>query len=507
MKTRSRYPTLLQIDVRHYLSERAAALGRPATLDDIPDIDLGGWAEAGFDLIWCMGAWQTGPAGRRVSATHPEWLEEYRRALPDFQASDVCGSCFAIQDYRGHAALGGDEALDRLRRRLNHRGLRLILDFVPNHTALDHRWTISHPDYYINGNEAQLTDSPGDYCRITTPEEVRILAHGRDPYFPAWPDTLQLNYGNPDLRAAMRRVLHAVALRCDGVRCDMAMLILPEVFERTWGIRTEPFWPGVTQRLHAEMPGFLFLAEVYWDLEWTLQQQGFDYTYDKRLYDRLRALHARPVREHLLAGSDFQDRLARFLENHDEPRAAAVFTPPAHRAAATVTYLAPGLRFFHHGQLQGRKVRVPVHLERGPAEPVDAAVADFYQRLLACLRDPAVRDGGWVLLACRPAWDGNHTAEDFVAYAWSGRHGEKYLVAVNLSDHPGQCYVTLSSWNDLGGKTWRLRDRMGMETHLRDGDDLQASGLYLDVPAWACHVFAIGEARDTGETPQRDTDQ
>ena len=124
------------------------------------------------------------------------------------------------------------------------------------------------------------------------------------------------------------------------------------------------------------------MAEVYWDLEWTLQQQGFDYTYDKRLYDRLREGHARPVREHFHAGLDYQNKLARFLENHDEPRAAATFPPEVHEAAAVITFLSPGLRFFHQGQFEGRKKRISPHLCRGPDEPVDQQLEQFYDRLL-----------------------------------------------------------------------------------------------------------------------------
>ena len=125
------------------------------------------------------------------------------------------------------------------------------------------------------------------------------------------------------------------------------------------------------------------MAEVYWDLEWTMQQQGFDYAYDKRLYDRLREGHARPVREHFHAGLDYQNKLARFLENHDEPRAAATFAPDVHEAAAVITFLSPGLRFFHQGQFEGRKKRISPHLIRGPEEPVDQKLQQFYDRLLA----------------------------------------------------------------------------------------------------------------------------
>jgi hypothetical protein len=233
------------------------------------------------------------------------------------------------------------------------------------------------------------------------------------------------------------------------------------------------------------------MAEVYWDLEWTLQQQGFDYTYDKRLYDRLGERHVQPVRGHLMAGLDFQDKLARFLENHDEPRAAATFPPEVHRPAAIITFLTPGLRFFHQGQFEGRKIRIPVHLGRGPAEPPDDDVAGFYRALLECLQDPVFREGDWQLLDCRPAWDGNWTSECFVAYSWTGRDGGKRLVAVNYSDHPSQCYVALP-WTDLEGQAWRLQDRMGTATYERSGGGLAAQGLYLDMSAWAYHVFDVG---------------
>ena len=218
-----------------------------------------------------------------------------------------------------------------------------------------------------------------------------------------------------------------IAGQCDGVRCDMAMLVLPDVFERTWGRRAPLFWPTATQRVRERVPGFLFMAEVYWDMEWTLQQQGFDYAYDKRLYDRLREGHARPVREHFQAGLDYQNKLARFLENHDEPRAAATFSPEVHRPRRSSRFLSPGLRFFHQGQFEGRKKRISPHLVRGPNEPIDETLKQFYDRLLAVLRQPAVRDGQWQLLECTPGWDGNWTHDCFLVFAWQGPEREALL--------------------------------------------------------------------------------
>jgi len=488
-----RHPALFQVNTRVRLSELAAELGRDATLDDIPDAELDRLAADGFDLVWFLGVWQTGEAARRVSRSNAGWLAEYQRVLPDYREADVCGSCFAVRDYRVHQDFGGDDALARLRARLRQRGLRLILDFVPNHMAPDHRWVSEQPGFFVTGTEEQLAAQPQNYCRVETDAGSRILAYGRDPYFDGWPDTLQLDYGNPALQDAMLGELRRVARQCDGVRCDMAMLVLPEVFERTWGIPAPPFWPRATDSVRSEVPGFLFMAEVYWDLEWTLQQQGFDYTYDKRLYDRLEHGHARPVREHLQAGLDFQDRAARFLENHDEPRAAATFAPRKHQAAAIVTFLTPGLRFFHQGQREGKRVRIPVHLGRGPVEDTDADTAAFYERLIACLKDTAFRDGRWQLLECRPAWEGNATWDSFVAFSWSGPDHQRRLVAVNYAEHEGQCYVA-QPWADLAGRSWRFEDLVGPAVYEREGVDLTWQGLYLDMPAWGYHVFTVAPA-------------
>ena len=221
-----------------------------------------------------------------------------------------------------------------------------------------------------------------------------------------------------------------------------------------------------------------------------MQQQGFDYAYDKRLYDRLREGHARPVREHFHAGLDYQNKLARFLENHDEPRAAATFTPEVHQAAAVMTFLSPGLRFFHQGQFEGRKKRISPHLVRGPEEPVDQQLKQFYDRLLAVLRNPVLRDGEWQLLECVPAWEGNWTHDCFVAFAWLGPGKERLLVAVNYASNQSQCYVRLP-FAELDNGQWRLQDLLGRAQYDRDGNDLESRGLYLDVPPWQAYVFSM----------------
>jgi glycosidase len=488
--TRPRHPSLYQVNTRVWLTDLSSSLGRKATLDDIPDAALDRVAGMGFDWIWLLSVWQTGRVAQQISRANLEWRHEFQETLPDLRDDDIAGSGFAIAAYTAHRAIGGDAALTRLRERLRRRGLRLMLDFVPNHTAPDHPWVTDHPEYYVGGTASDLSREPHNYTQVKEPSGDRVLALGRDPYFAGWPDTVQLDYSHPATQEAMIGELLRIAEQCDGVRCDMAMLVLPDVFERTWGRRAPLFWPDAIRRVRESVPGFCFMAEVYWDLESIMQQQGFDYAYDKRLYDRLRDGRARPVREHLHAGLDYQDRLARFLENHDEPRAAATFARPMHEAAAVITYLSPGLSFFHQGQFEGRRTRISPHLVRAPLEATDEALLQFYTGLLEVLRRPLFRDGEWRLLECAAAWDQNWTWDCFVAWFWTSAAGDRCLVAVNYAANQSQCYVRVPP-QDRGGRLVRFDSLIGPAGFDRESGDLDARGLYLDMPAWGYDVFDV----------------
>jgi hypothetical protein len=217
----------------------------------------------------------------------------------------------------------------------------------------------------------------------------------------------------------------------------------------------------------------------------------------------LRDGHARPVREHFHAGPDYQNKLVRFLENHDEPRAAATFSPDIHEAASIITFLSPGLRFFHQGQFQGRKKRISPHLIRGPQEAIDRGLERSYDRLLDVLRRPVVRQGNWQLLECTAAWEGNWTADCFLAFAWEDPGDERLLVTVNYAPNQSQCYVRLP-FTDLGNWQWRFEDLMGDAVYKREGDDLQAHGLYLEEPPWRARVFSLTKSRPVGSDERID---
>lgn len=132
------YPSLYQINTRVWLNRLSCQIGRPATLDDIPDAELDRLADLGFDWLYCLSIWQTGAAGQKLSRYNPQWLAEYQALLPDLQENDICGSGFAITAYSLNPILGKPEVLTSLRNRLHRREIKLMLDFVPNHTALDH---------------------------------------------------------------------------------------------------------------------------------------------------------------------------------------------------------------------------------------------------------------------------------------------------------------------------------------------------------------------------------
>src|SRR5437868_4953469 len=291
------HPQLYEVFGRTWLQATGAR-----TLADIPDAELDRLAALGFDHIWIMGVWTLGAFGRAKA----------QEVFPD---AAVLGSPYAVAAYSVSPDLGGDAALAKLRAKLATWGMHLILDFVPNHTARDHAWFTESPELYVR-------DATG------------AISGGKDPYFLPWTDTAQLDYRRPETQARMIETLLSVADRCDGVRCDMAMLVLPDVFAKTWGGELAPdFWSTAIDAVRARHRSFTFIAETYWGLERRLQRLGFDFTYDKELYDQLVNGTARDLRRHLAKDLDEQVRSVHFLENHDEPRLAHELDLPRRAAA------------------------------------------------------------------------------------------------------------------------------------------------------------------------------
>ncbi|MGO9519940.1 MAG: alpha-amylase family glycosyl hydrolase [Candidatus Korobacteraceae bacterium] len=487
MTTWPRYPTLYEINAWVWLTDLAKKFDATLDLGSVPSSEWDAIADFGFDAVWLMGVWERSPAGIAIANRNQNLLADFRRALPDFRPEDNVGSPYCVRGYVVDQHLGGRSGLATARRELAKRNMQLVLDFVPNHVAPDHLWVAEHPEYFIHGSPDDARNDAASFIQLNN----NVFACGKDPYFPAWPDVLQLNAFQPGLRRAVVETLSEIASQCDGVRCDMAMLLLNSVFARTWGGRAAPtpateYWDGIIPAVKLLHPEFRFIAEAYWDMEWELQQKGFDFCYDKRLYDRLEHDNAESVRMHLCAAPAFQDKLLRFIENHDEPRAAVAFAPPKEWAAALTTSTLTGARLFHEGQFEGRKVRLPVFLGRRPEEPVDKELQEFYRKLLAAIDRPVFREGHWSLCA-HTGWPDNPSYHSIAAWRWWNDE-ERYLIVVNLSEAPAQAQVQVA-WDDLAGQTWKLTDELSGATYERSGDDIVASGLYVDLAPWSCHFL------------------
>lgn len=495
----TQHPILYEIDTRTWLERLSREQGRRIGLGDVPPSELEPILAAGVDLVWLMGVWRTGAAGRAVSRALP-WLgESARDILPDFEPGDIAGSPYAIENYEVAPALGGERGMAIFRQRLAQAGVGLVLDFVPNHTAMDHPWVRRHPEWYVQVDRERADADPSGSFTVRSGGRMHRIAHGRDPYFPAWPDTAQLDYRVPGLRAAMADVLRQVATRCDGVRCDMAMLVLDEVFRATWqgrsadhagGAPAGEFWWHAIGALRERYPSFIMIAEAYWDLEYRLQEIGFDFTYDKTLLDRLRTGPAESVAAHLRADPDYQRRSVRFIENHDEPRAAATLSAARARSAALVAATVPGMLLLQDGQLDGARVRTPVELGRRPLEAVDAGVRSFYDRLLEAVGGEAFRKGVPVRLEPRATWDGDQTSAGIVAWLWAGPRRSLRLAVANLGPSTGRCFVPLAL-PELAGRTITFEDLLGDARYVRDGRDLVDRGLFLELPPDGFHLFRV----------------
>jgi hypothetical protein len=482
------HPFIYEINTWPWLTELGVRYDRPIDLGDVPDEVWDGVADSGFDAVWLMGVWQRSPEGIAIATADSALMQTCRDILPDFTFDDVAGSPYCIRDYEVDPFLGGPEGLAAARRALADRGLRLILDFVPNHVAPDHPWTTAHPEYFVGGSADDLRADPASFIDI----EGRVLASGRDPYFPAWLDVVQLNAFSAELRAAVISTLRRIAEQCDGVRCDMAMLMMNDIFVLTWGERVgaipeQDYWTLVIDAVRAVHPDFTFIAEAYWDLELSLQEQGFDYCYDKNLYDRFAdGSSATDVGTHLDADPDYQTRLVRFLENHDEPRAASVFTPQHQKLAAVAAFTQAGARLIYDGQLEGRRIHVPVQLGRAPTETADDELVEFYRRLLITLRDNTFRNGIWTRCDIS-GWENNPSTANLLAWAWDGE--TRWLIVVNLSDDVSDGMVR-APWNDLDADEVDLVDDTRDLRLRRSVADLQ-DGLYVELGPRLWHLFRV----------------
>lgn len=467
------------------------------SLANVPDEEILKLKELGFDCLWLEGVWSRSKESRNAILKDAKLMHELKIILPDLKLEDVSSSPYAIARYEVDGFLGNNQNLLEFKKRLNKHGMRLVLDFVPNHTALDHPWLKENPDYFIRGTEDDLKNYPDLFFRH--PDKGPIFAYGKDPNFPAWQDVVQLNYFNPQTRKAMGQVLLDLAPLCDGLRCDMAMLILNRVQKEIWKERVfggnefkEPqaeFWEDAIAAVKKIYPEFLFIAEVYWGLETELLELGFDYGYDKAFYDYLRESNIEELKECVAEEQETGRRKLKFIENHDEARAVGVFGPEKVKIAAFLLAISGGAHLYHQGQLEGFKIKVPLYLTRGLGEQTDKNIHSFYKKLLPALKDIPLNAVQWELVVLFPAWKENESYKNFIV-VFGKTEGIYYLAAANCTDVQSQCYAYFDI-SAIPAEDIIFKDIVGTGEYIRNKEEIAIRGLYLDMPRYSFHLFKI----------------
>ena len=389
------FPLVYEINTRIWLKKLSREHNRPITLGNIPDEEFAFFSACGFDLVWLMGVWKPSQYSKAIATAHPGLRTSILEHIPLVQPDDIVSSPYSIPSYTVNENLGGKDELLLFREKLNKSSIKLILDFVPNHLALDNEWLPEHPEFFIPVSIEEQRHDPGIGFEYIKGE---YLAHGKDPYFAPWTDTLQLNYGRPETHTMMTENLFRISSLCDAVRCDVAMLILKSVFNTTWsnlgGAMTKEFWADAIKAVKLRHPDFLFLAESYWNKEWELQQQGFDFTYDKPFYDYISSapVNVEKLSGHMTAQWDYQKHLCRFLENHDEPRAAEKMGLN-NKAATLVLLTSPGMHLVHQDQMDGFRHKIPVQLIRQAPEASNNDLAALYKQLFVLQKKKVFQEG------------------------------------------------------------------------------------------------------------------
>lgn len=397
--SRKNIPKILEINTISWLYDLSKKFNRPIKLDTIPE-NIIDEISRNFDGIWLMGVWTRSQRSKDLSIYWENLNHNYAKVLPDINyEEDIIGSAYAIADYKINPMIGDFNGLKKFKNKLNEQNKILLLDFVPNHTAVDHWWVKKHPEYYFHGTEEDLDFNRNVFLKIGK----KIFAHGKDPFFPPWTDTLQMNPFSEKYRTKVINLLTEFSKYCDGVRCDMAMLLVDSIFLKNWGFITykplsNEFWVEIIHKVKEQSPNFIFLAEVYWNMQEELIKQGFDYCYDKEFYDALFQNNQEEIRKRLKKPVNYQNHLLRFLENHDERRSMVAFGKERSLAAAILTFTTPGSKLVYNGQSTGYEITIPVQVKRQPEEDTNNEILNFYTKFFSVLNEYYSKGKDWQLI-------------------------------------------------------------------------------------------------------------
>jgi Alpha amylase, catalytic domain len=486
-------PHLYEINAWAWLERLSTKLGRKINLAGVPDSEWDAIAQLGFDAVWLMGIWQRSPISRNITLEDPANFSAFELTLPGWTPADVVGSPYSVVRYVPDSRIGTWDALDQAREKLHARKMALFVDFVGNHTARDNPWVHDHPEFYVQGSQLDFETNPSLFFQAETAKGPRYIALAKDPYFPPWTDVAQLNHFQPELHTARLAELRSIAQHADGIRCDMAMLQLNDIFERNWGhlLGNSPpppkeFWTEVRDAV----PNLVLLAEAYWGTEPRLIDLGFSFAYDKTLYDAARNTDVGAIHGRLSGDQHEQNRYARFLENHDEPRRAEAFPNDRLPAIGTLMGTLPGMRFYQQGEIEGSRIRLPIALRMAAEEPVDLYSSAFFRKILALTREDVFHDGKWSMLDV--AAEGYTSPAGLLAYEWRSNQGWK-IIAVNLVAGASQGRVHLAD-RVSAAKQYVFYDQLNEVHYDRNGTELHDVGLFIRLEGFQAHIFAITPA-------------
>ena len=481
MSAVAKHPIIYEISTRPWLYELSQKYGKSITkLKDIPLSEFDTLKNAGVDYVWMMGVWQLGTYGLEIDKK-----ADYSSVLPGFTQDDIIGSPYAITEYNTNSEIGSDSDLEWLKTQLHNKGMKLLLDFVPNHSACDAPTATSHPEYYIRAPKGQTSYDPKYYTD-------KGLAHGKDPYFDPWPDVIQWNYFESTTRSFMKQNLLKTLSLSDGVRCDMAHLVLNDVFSKTWskelsswGYSTPSteFWGDAIKEAKNKYPNAIFLAEVYedWEIQ-KLYELGFDYCYDKALLDQFKGSSSDVNNYIHYKTESFFGHAAHFIENHDENRGVYnMGSVKKSDAAGTIAGTLGGMIFMNHGQWDGLKNKLDVHLRRGASESKSSEAQAHYSKLMNIIKDDAFKSKNYYFV-----YNTNgDNAYRFISYI--RKEVNSYLVVVNYSDNYACANVPI--YDIKGSGDIKVKEMFSNTEYTRNAETVKNVGLTVCLDAYQSQIF------------------